>query len=127
MSATIYRPGNEPRTVKNLGWLLRNWTDVQTFQLLLSPPKSRCDLRLVAHLRDGGQYETDFASLSVCWRWLNRPVFQTIPASVHSPDGKCQTLAIGSPEWNARMRTFDAVRTGPEYTVAFETFLASLA
>jgi len=125
MSATVSKPGEKPRTVKNLGWLLRNWQGVRSFQLDLTPD-SRDDLRLVAHLRDGGRYETDFASLTVCWRWLSRPVFQSVAATVTAPGGACRAFTIHSPEWVAQMKAFDAVRTGPEYRAAMDTFLATL-
>ena len=34
------------------------------------------DGQLVAYLRNGDKYICDYSSLSVCWHWLDRPVFR---------------------------------------------------
>jgi hypothetical protein len=62
--------------VKNLGWLLRHWKEVTHFTV--SSPLSRravYDCYLYAHLTDNRCYESDFASTSLLWRWLQRPIF----------------------------------------------------
>jgi hypothetical protein len=68
------------RKVKNLGWLLRHWRDVQSFTIApylgLTP---WCDATLFAWLRDGTWYATPFASRTVLLGFLNRPVFRTLP------------------------------------------------
>lgn len=69
--------------LKNLGWLLHNWTRVERFQVeepgTARTPNNRhlpLDARLIAHLHGGGQYQTVFASKKGLKVWLERPVFR---------------------------------------------------
>ena len=64
------------RPVRNLGWLLKHWREVERFAV--SPAY------LVAECRrntDGARvvYITTFASVAVLRVWLNRPVFRGLP------------------------------------------------
>lgn len=69
--------------VKNLGWLLHHWADVESFTFAPSTTGGRGrtvpDLILIAHLRSGGVYLTHYASLNVCLDFLHRPVFYGLP------------------------------------------------
>ena len=70
---TIFRFAREPRRVKNLGWLLRNWRNVRRFY--------RVDSFLIAEIRGGdwsGFYCCDWASEAVMLDWLKRPVFRGV-------------------------------------------------
>lgn len=74
--AVVTRHGQQ-RKVKNLGWLLRHWQDVERFEVRhYDGDASVCEAWLVARLKAGGMYETPYASLAVLERWLNRPVFR---------------------------------------------------
>lgn len=70
--------------VKNLGWLLRNWKLVESFQVTTTEPMSlngdymNQNGYLAAHLRDGRVYFCTWASLTVCREWLHRPVFRGV-------------------------------------------------
>jgi len=69
--------GDTLRTVKNLGWLLRNWQRVERFTVQpVGEPTGLWQAHLTAHLRDGREYHTDFASAEQLADWLNRPVFR---------------------------------------------------
>ncbi len=84
------------KEVKNLGWLLRNWTRVEKFEVKLARQADEMtDAVLIAHLEDGQFYSTLYASLEVLKDWLNRPIFRGLP--VAWPNG--QTVSIGSPEF----------------------------
>lgn len=75
--------------VKNLGWLLKNWRDVEQFHLLPFEDGNRFyDGILVANMRDGlTSYVTCFASFDVAREWLHRPVFRGLPLN------DCGTIA----------------------------------
>lgn len=85
MGSKIISAAGKIKSVKNLGWLLRNWQDVESFTFFWNPQNPRMvDGELAANLKSGGQYQTDFASLSVCFRWLDRPVFQGISLTIRN-------------------------------------------
>lgn len=66
------------KTVKNLGWLLKNAAQVERF-IVLEGPGFPNEAYLVAQLRDGRRYETPFASKEVLRDWLHRPSFRGLP------------------------------------------------
>ena len=78
----------EVRTVKNLGWLLKHWKDVQCFECIavwdnpVGPAPA--DTILVAHLGNGKVYITNWASYHLMRAWLHRPVFRTLPIGIVS-------------------------------------------
>lgn len=75
----ITLPCGKVRAVKNLGWLLRHWKEVESFTVDPHPDTPRTDCILRATMRDGTKYETDFASASILNDWLHRPVFRGLP------------------------------------------------
>lgn len=86
-SPTVTRNGKTIK-VKNLGWLLRNWREVESFRVsapALSLSYSRVisgmppDAILTANLRGGGEYVTEYVSAHVLASFLHRPVFDTLP------------------------------------------------
>lgn len=99
--ATVLRRDEKPKAVKNLGWLLRHWSQVEWIGFNYSPDSKRLiDGQLVAKLRDGTTYLTDYASLSVCWNWLDRPIFQGVEFRLWNmaTDAHVNWL-IGSTRW----------------------------
>lgn len=78
----ILRPGGTPKPVKNLAWLLRNWREVESFRFYYAPDGRCNDGVLSARMRDGRFYRTDFASLTVCFRFLRRSVFDGLKLTV---------------------------------------------
>lgn len=72
--STVARRGRT-KQVKNLGWLLKHWRDVDHFETEMLPSG---EVLMVAYLRDGGTYQTNWASPNVMRQWLHRPVFRGI-------------------------------------------------
>ena len=70
--AIVFYPDGSYKKVKNLGWLLRNWKDVDRFKVIRG---TASQARLVAYMRDGREFDTQFASKDVLWNFLKRPVF----------------------------------------------------
>ena len=74
--------GDTWKPVKNLGWLLRNWREVDSFETIMrKDPNDPMSTTLVAYMRDN---VTVYCSSK--WRgyhtlanWLNRPVFEGVP------------------------------------------------
>lgn len=98
--ATLIQPNNKPVAIKNLGWLLRNWQRVESLGFNYAPRESlMIDGQLVAKLRGGGVYFCDFASLSVCWNWLNRPVFKGCKFVLVKFFDKRAEFVIGDEKW----------------------------
>lgn len=90
----VVNPDGTYKSVLNLGWLLRHWRDVASFEVLTGTARhiggfdipgteadrlGQWDATLVAHLKDGRRYVTRFASHRVLLDWLQRPVFATVP------------------------------------------------
>lgn len=66
------------KQVKNLGWLLREWKNVDALEVAPSTDP-RFDAWLVAYLDGGRVYVTPFASRSVLTDFLARPVLLDLP------------------------------------------------
>lgn len=79
--------GAKKTPVKNLGWVLRNWELVKEVEIAPSLDPWGCVFRAI--LKDGRTYISDFASLAVCVRWLDRPVFRGLHIKIgYFPDAK---------------------------------------
>lgn len=100
MSIITYQNGKQ-KQVKNLGWLLRNWQDVESFCFVYNPnTKTVCDGELIAWLKNGVKYSTDFASFNVCVDWLDRPIFKGKELLIHNlPLGTVSSYRIGWEEY----------------------------
>lgn len=96
--------------IKNLGWLLRNWQQVKWLGFNWERDgRHIADGQLVAKFKDGGAYFTDYVSLSVCWRFLNRPVFRGLPFRLcRMQDGMTSEWTIGDDAWRGFQRLGDA-------------------
>lgn len=76
------RDGKE-RVVKNLGYLLKRWQEVERIQLWTELCGQRVKLPgsvfegclLVVHFRNGDTYSCPWADCEHCVSWLHRPVF----------------------------------------------------
>lgn len=96
----IVRDGAFFRAVKNLGWILRNWKLVESFDVYPHPPLTKKavlvgakvvavsslqpDVYLVARLRDGRTYETGYSDLGVMKGWLARShTLRDVPINYH--------------------------------------------
>lgn len=85
MSALVNRPRWVwSRRVKNLGWLLRHWKEVRSFEIVTDGSMGAL---LIAHL-DDGQYRVWFTSYSVLIEWLDRPVFRGVSRNEHDDRGE---------------------------------------
>ncbi len=104
MKTFIVSPGCEPRAVKNLGWLLRNWRRVVSFRFDYRPKGAASDGQLIAVLKDGGYYQTDFASLSVAFDFLCRPIFQGLTLLVSRSIGHEKLHVIGDESYRAILK-----------------------
>lgn len=107
--ATITSPDGKVRTVKNLGWLLRHWKDVTRVAVNIST-EQHTDCVLVAYTRNGSIYETPYASLTVLFGFLDRPVFRGLPFHIRAgviPFGEF-TGAIADEAYKALQARWDA-------------------
>jgi len=78
MASVIYKTGKEVK-VKNLGWLLKHWKEVEYFRLTEYGLKSNG--LMVAVMKDHSKYRSyviDWASYDYMKVWLDRPVFRGI-------------------------------------------------
>lgn len=114
MSSFYIKNGTE-YPVKNLGWLLRHWSQVKEIGFNYGPTGMK-DGTLWAKGIEGGKtwtYFSDFASLAVLWRWLNRPVFKGQPFSLgwdfNVENGpKVRKFTIGNDQWKEWQRWADS-------------------
>ena len=98
--ATLVEANNKPVAIKNLSWLLRNWKRVESLGFNYAPDNQTMnDGQLVAKLYGGGIYFCDFASLSVCWNWLNRPVFKGCKFVLVQFFDKRAEFVVGDDKW----------------------------
>ena len=83
---SIIRDGDSARKVKNLGWILRNWQLVESWDVYPHPFIAEgysAELYIVARLRDGRTYESGYSSASVFRGWIDRPIFRGLPVNWH--------------------------------------------
>lgn len=78
------------KAVKNLGWLLRHWKEIYSFEVAYAT-----DGYILTAFGDDWVFTTDYASLSVLHGFLNRPVFVGLPVAWLSAD----SVKIGSLEY----------------------------
>lgn len=101
--STVFRPHQKPRAVKNLGWLLRHWQGLSHLGFNYDPDSKRMtDGELVAKYINGLAYISDFASLPICWHWLDRSIFQGVTFLLvdnRTHEGKLQGFTIGDAKW----------------------------
>ncbi len=86
----VHRDGKAPKQVKNLGWLLRHWREVKSFDVCPSG-NSSYEAHVTA-FSDDWFYTTDYASLRVLHKWLNRRVFVGLPINWMSVQVKIGSL-----------------------------------
>lgn len=92
--------GDKVRKVRNSGWLCRHWQDVDYFEIQTSSLGAlgpMVDAYMIAHLHDGGRYETPWADLGMMRDWLKRPVFRGVRVCyvdhariMTEPHGQCE-------------------------------------
>lgn len=97
MSNIITKQNGKTRKVQDLGWLLRASKRIEQFVVtkgakIVAPPWAPCspqtedfECKLQAIMKEGDKvalFTSEFASLSLCRIWLNRPRFFTIPLVV---------------------------------------------
>jgi hypothetical protein len=101
--ATVITREHGAKAVKNLGWLLKHWRQVEWLGFNWAPDNKRViDGELVARLLDGSVYLSEYASLGVCWNWLNRPVFKGLEfrlRRIHDPLDGGRKFTVGDAEW----------------------------
>lgn len=81
-NAAICNPGTSgPRTVKNLGWLIRHASDVVALSIL-PPTEAGTACTLHATLEGGTAYLCPFQSVTVCRGWIKtRRNFEGVPVA----------------------------------------------
>lgn len=98
------------RYVKNLGWLLRHWKDVQEFRLsehrdiygsvAATDRRVRMDVHLAGKdTATDVTYTAFWYDAEVCYGWLDRPVFRGLPVR-EEVNGKVTIYTIGQREVN---------------------------
>jgi hypothetical protein len=86
----VFEPGDrEGREVKNLGWLLRHWKEVESFNISEWTGAGEAGALMIAKLNDGGAFVTKWADASVLRDWLRRPVFRGAPLNWFGQKTKC--------------------------------------
>lgn len=98
--AFVTSPDGKRKRVKNLGWLMRNWKGVAEFIAIRNRNQlPRSEAFLVARMRDGSQFESDFASFEVMLgHFLDRPVFRGADITITDGYAELKTT-IGSPAY----------------------------
>jgi len=86
--AQLYRNG-KLSTVKNLGWLLRNWRLVKAFYVHDRPDGKAW---MIASLGNNDHYATMWACRTICRDWLNRPVFRGLPVQFLQENTTCGAI-----------------------------------
>lgn len=61
MSSYVIHRNGKITTVKNLGWLLRHWSRVESLGFNYQP-KETVDGQLIAKMKDGATYFSDFVA-----------------------------------------------------------------
>ncbi len=74
--AAVY-DGKKWKRVKNLGWLVRNWKSVTSFDVRRG--YGSWDATLIAFIDNGNVYATPYASRYVLANFLDRSIFRGIP------------------------------------------------
>lgn len=88
MPAHLFFPDGRRTPVKNLGWLLKHWKDVDYFRVT-DLPHGRGLLQAVLRRQKPWlptSYVCEWESLSHCLEWLHRPVFRTMPIVRQAPE-----------------------------------------
>ena len=87
--AYVIQTNQTVKAVKNLGWLLRNWSAVERLEWLDTPHSLyRNEGLFRAYLRDGRVYTTAYASFDVWKGFINRPVFRGLTVTVNGVSGE---------------------------------------
>lgn len=89
------------RTKTKLRWMLRNWRVIEGFAFEMAQTRQFNDGDLVVQVQRSEQRYTPFASLSVCWRFLDRPVFRGLPFTLIRANGESSQFTIGDAQWKA--------------------------
>lgn len=98
--STVIAPNGKPKAVKNLGWILNHWKEVDYLGFNFSP-QGMNDGEFIAKLRDGSVYLSQYASLSVFWNWVKRPVFIGVKLKVRvNFNGPLRVFTVGNDEFN---------------------------
>ena len=85
--------GGKSKEVKNLGWLLRNASGLESMDFYRGAEGSN---KLVAHLTGGRTYTTKYASYEVFKGFVQRPSFKGVPLFIRDASGKLlDTVTIG--------------------------------
>ena len=101
MSSFVLTKDNKSFTVKNLGWLLRHWKEIKSIGFNYCPDnKGMIDGELIGKMKDSSVYFSDFASLNVCWNFLNRSIFKGLPFCLKLDNfTREKHFTIGNDEW----------------------------
>jgi hypothetical protein len=71
--------------VKNLGWLLKHWKEVDYFNLYRFGNFPKNEGLMIAKMKAGSgylSYRTEWASYDLMSEWLKRPVFDGIEINI---------------------------------------------
>ena len=95
MNTPTVTTNGKTKTVKNLGWLLRNWMQIEslewrTYGASFERPASVhpiTDGVFSAKMRDGRLYSTPYASFEVWQKFVKRPTFYGLPVVIDGVAG----------------------------------------
>ncbi len=83
--ANVVYPDGTVREVKNLGYMLRHWKEIDAIQVTNFEPEAgrpkgyNADAFMSVDFKDGRIYTTGFMSKEVLRRFLDRPVLRGLP------------------------------------------------
>lgn len=95
MNTSTVTTNGKTKAVKNLGWLLRNWMQIESlewrsYSASFERPASVhpiTDGVFSAKMRDGRLYSTPYASFKVWQKFVKRPTFYGLPVTIDGVAG----------------------------------------
>lgn len=97
---TVVTPDGKVKYVKNLGWVIRNWSKIDRLTWETTGPGSSGVFR--ADMRDGSVYSTNYADFGVFRKFVNRPVFKGLDIYI---DGK--RYKVGDAEFSKLRASYE--------------------
>jgi len=82
--SNVVYPNGEVKPVRNLGYMLRNWQQIEaiqvdTFKFEPGEKIAFCDAFMSVDFKDGRVYTTGFMDKEGLRRFLDRPIFHGLP------------------------------------------------
>jgi hypothetical protein len=79
--------GEVIKTVKNLGWILRNTPEIIDIEIHKQEDGSYSGANISCNLTNNRMYTTQFASFAIALQWFSRRALKGIPVRVFNANG----------------------------------------